>query len=98
MDRPRSRRDYDDLLWMLAHRSVSVFIEEGEWYLMVHTPCRFLDTATNSCTIYETRPRMCREHALDDCEWHGDYEFEEHFKSYTELEQWMREHGVERFS
>lgn len=93
IDTPRSKRDYDDLLWMLAHRHVSVYIEETVWYLMVHTECTFLDKRTNRCTIYESRPQMCREHSVDDCEWHGDYEFEEHFKSYEELERWLCTNG-----
>lgn len=94
MDKPRTKRDYDDLLWMLAHQAVSIFIDDGDWFLMVHTPCTMLDTRTNHCTIYETRPQMCREHSVDDCEWHGPYDFEEHFHTYDELTQWMKKKGV----
>ena len=94
IDRPRSRRDYDDLLWMLAHREVSIYIEERKWYLMIHTQCRFLDTQTNTCAIYEKRPAMCREHPFEECEWHGAYDFEEHFKSYDALKRWMRKKGL----
>jgi Fe-S-cluster containining protein len=90
IDTPRSKRDYDDLLWMLAHRHVSVYVDDKVWYLMVHTSCSFLDAATNMCKIYETRPQMCREHSVDDCEWHGPYDFEEHFRSYAELADWMK--------
>ncbi len=90
IDRPLNRRDYDDLLWMLAHRQVSIYIEKRKWYLMVHTQCRFLDTDTNLCTTYETRPEMCREHSWTECEWQGPYEFTEHFKSYEELKRWMK--------
>jgi len=94
VDRPRSKRDYDDLLWMLAHREVSVYIEERKWYLMIHTQCRFLDTQTNMCAIYENRPAMCREHPFEECEWHGPYDFEEHFKSCDALKRWMRKKGL----
>ncbi len=94
VDRPTTKRDYDDLLWMLAHRHVSVYIEKKKWYLMVHTQCRFLDTETNMCTIYDTRPQMCREHPVTDCEWHGPYDFEEHFRSYEDLKRWMKKKGV----
>ena len=94
IDRPRNRRDFDDLLWMLAHRDVSFYIEEKKWFLMVHTQCRFLDTATNMCSIYENRPQMCREHPFEECEWHGPYDFEEHFKSYDALKKWMKKKGL----
>jgi len=79
---------------MLAHREVSIYIEERKWYLMIHTQCRFLDTQTNTCAIYEKRPAMCREHPFEECEWHGAYDFEEHFKSYDALKRWMRKKGL----
>jgi hypothetical protein len=94
IDRPKTRRDFDDLLWMLAHRQVSVYVEKKKWYLMVHTLCRFLDTDTNFCTIYDKRPQMCREHPWQDCEWHGPYGFDEHFMSYEALERWMKKNSL----
>lgn len=94
IDRPRSKRDYDDLLWMLAHRDVSIYIEEKKWYLMVHNECSFLDTRTNLCVSYETRPQMCREHCVDECEWHGPYDFEEHFKSYNDFARWLKKRNL----
>ena len=96
IDTPRTGRDFDDLLWMIAHQQVSFYIEKRKWFLMVHTQCRFLDTDTNMCTIYEKRPQMCREHSVKECEWHGPYDFEEHFKSYEELTRWMKRRGVPR--
>ena len=90
IDQPTSKREYDDLLWMLAHQNVSVYVDEGKWYLMIHTQCQFLDTDTNCCTIYDTRPQMCREHSADDCEWQGPYGFEEHFKSHDDLNKWIK--------
>jgi len=90
MDTPRSKADFDDLLWMIAHRQVSIYIEKRKWFLMVHTQCRFLDTDTNMCAIYEKRPRMCRDHTVKECEWHGSYDFDNHFKSYEDLKRWMK--------
>jgi len=94
VDTPVDKRDYDDLLWMLAHQQVSVYVDDGAWYLMVHTQCNFLDTDTNLCKIYDTRPEMCREHSVDDCEWHGPYGFEHHFKSYDEFMAYLVENGL----
>jgi Fe-S-cluster containining protein len=89
VDTPVDERDFDDLLWMIAHEHVSVYVDDKEWYLMIHTQCHFLDTETNMCKIYEKRPHMCREHLVDDCEWHGGYDFEEHFKSHDDLKKWI---------
>jgi Fe-S-cluster containining protein len=94
IDAPHTKRDYDDLLWMITHQQVSIYIEKRKWYLMVHTQCRFLDTNTNMCGIYDKRPMMCREHSVKECEWHGPYDFEEHFKSYEELKKWMKRRGI----
>lgn len=34
--------------------------ESGDWVNKT-TPCQFLDTTTNMCTVYEWRPRDCSE-------------------------------------
>ena len=94
IDTPRSKRDFDDLIWMIAHRQVSIYIEKRKWFLMVHTQCRFLDTDTNRCAVYETRPEMCRDHSVKECEWHGPYDFDNHFKSYEDLKRWMKKRGL----
>jgi len=90
IDRPRSKKDYDDLLWFLAHEAVSIYIWKKSWYLMVHNRCLFLDRESNLCAIYDKRPRICREHSVEECEYDSDYEFDEHFKSYQELERWLK--------
>jgi Fe-S-cluster containining protein len=96
IDRPRSKRDYDDLLWFLAHDDVSIYIWKKDWYLMVHNRCKFLDVKTNLCSAYEYRPRMCREHTTDDCEFDSDYDFDEHFKSYEDLKRWMKKKKAQK--
>ncbi len=96
IDRPRNKRDYNDFLWFLAHANVSIYVWQKSWYLMVHNPCSFLDAKTNLCSIYETRPAMCREHTIEDCEFDSAYDFEEHFKSCDELKRWMRKKHLMR--
>ena len=32
--------------------------------------CMFLDKKTRSCTVYEGRPEICRDHPGDHCEWY----------------------------
>jgi hypothetical protein len=90
IDRPRSKRDYNDLLWFLAHDNVSIYIWEKSWYLMVHNRCRFLNKKSNLCEIYDERPKICREHTTDECEFDSEYEFDEHFKTYEDLKRWMK--------
>ncbi len=90
IDRPRNKRDYNDFLWFLTHENVSIYLWNRDWYLMIHNKCRFLDSKTNLCEIYDERPKICREHTVDDCEFDSDYEFDEHFKSYEDLKRWLK--------
>lgn len=76
LDRPRNRRDYDDIRWYLMHESVLVFVEDGEWFIQFHTTCKNLG-ADNLCGVYETRPEICREYEPGECDYAGgDYGYD----------------------
>ncbi len=97
VDEPEDRKDFDAMLWQIAHKGVSFYIYRKAWYMMVDTVCEFL-TPENKCAIYETRPYICKEHSIDSCEYTGDdYGFTEHFKSYDELLAWIKENTNFRF-
>jgi Fe-S-cluster containining protein len=51
MDEPTTWREFDYMRWFLLHEKASVFVEDGAWYLLVHTPCRHLQP-DNRCGIY----------------------------------------------
>lgn len=68
IDKPRSARDYDDIRWYLMHQGISVFVEEGDWYVQFQTRCKNLGM-DNRCGIYETRPRICREYEPGQCDY-----------------------------
>lgn len=70
MDKPTTKRDYDDIRWYLMHEGVSVFVEEGDWFVQYQTRCRNLG-ADNLCGIYETRPEICREYEPGACDYSG---------------------------
>ena len=98
LDEPETRRDYESLLWKIAHQKVSIYIYRKTWYIMIHTRCNFL-TPTNKCSIYETRPYLCREHSVENCEYTGDdYGFSEHFKSYDDLLVYIQKNTNFRFN
>ena len=56
VDAPETKRDFNDFLWMIAHRDVEIYTRRRRWYLMIRTPCRFYDP-TRGCIIYPARPR-----------------------------------------
>ncbi len=91
IDKPESKKDFDDVRWYLLHGGVTIFVEDGEWYINIETTCRHLQP-DNRCGIYETRPRVCRDYSTDNCEYHaGDYGYERHLLTPEDLAEYERE-------
>jgi len=92
IDRPRTRRDFDDIRWYLMHEGVSVFIEEGNWYAQFLLKCNNL-LPDRRCAIYERRPAICREYKAGECDYlAGDYEYEALFTDASQLERYAAEY------
>ncbi len=93
IDHPRTPADFDDVRWFLVHAGVSVFVEDGDWYIAFETPCRYLQP-DHHCAIYATRPAICRRYSTEDCDYHsGDYGWEQHFTSPEHLDEYVRQRG-----
>ena len=75
IETPEEYKDFEYLRWYLLHDRASVFKEDDDWYLLVHTPCKHL-RSDNLCGIYETRPQICREYTTDNCEYENDWTYE----------------------
>ncbi len=94
IDTPTERSDFDDIRWYLLHQGVSVFIEDGEWYINIETTCRHLQP-DHRCGIYATRPKICRDYTTENCDYHsGDYGWEHHFSRPEHLDEYVRLHFV----
>ena len=70
IDKPANKRDYDDIRWYLMHKDVSIFVEEGDWYVQFQARCSNLGT-DNLCQIYESRPEICRDYEPGECDYGG---------------------------
>ncbi|MCP4127548.1 MAG: YkgJ family cysteine cluster protein [Gammaproteobacteria bacterium] len=83
---PRSKADFDHLLWQISHQGMEIYKDEGEWYLMFHGSCEHIQ-ADGACGIYEIRPQICRDYENAWCEYDAQAEggFELHFKNHAEL-------------
>lgn len=79
IDTPKQRKDFDFIRWYLLHDRATVFTEDGDWYLLVHTTCRHLRD-DNRCGIYETRPQICRDYSTDNCEYDDTWTYEKYFE------------------
>ena len=91
IETPGSKKEFDDIRWYLAHEGISVFVEEKTWYLSVANRCRFL-SRENRCAIYEQRPRICGGYKNASCDYStGEYNYELHFTSVEQYEDWLRE-------
>lgn len=91
LDKPTCARDYDDMRWYIMHQGISVFVEEGDWYLQIQTRCKNLGN-DNRCQVYETRPEICREYEPGECDYiDSQYGYEKIFTHPKQIEDYYAE-------
>ena len=91
LETPETREDFDDIRWYLCHEDITVFVEDGDWYLNVKNKCRHLSDGSHRCLIYAKRPGICRKYKHADCDFvEGEYDYELHFTSDREMEEYIR--------
>ena len=98
IDRPDTAADFDYLRWYLLHEHATVFVEDDDWYLLVHTKCKQLQP-DNRCGIYETRPKICRDYTTDPCEYDDSYTFDRYFETPEQIQEYAnaRFHDMTNF-
>lgn len=91
LDEPTTARDFDDIRWYLMHTDISVFVEEGDWYIQFQTRCKNLGE-DNRCGIYEIRPEICEEYKAGDCDYTcGAYGYDHLFTHAKQIEAFFEE-------
>lgn len=91
IDTPEDRDDYDDIRWYLCHEDVTVFVEDGDWYVNVKNKCKNLLPKDNRCKIYDSRPKICRGYSHDECDFvEGDYEYDLNFTDDKQMEEYIK--------
>lgn len=88
IEAPTSFEDYEFIRWYLLHEYATVFTEDDDWYLLVHTPCKHLGD-DHRCGIYETRPQICRDYTTDNCEYEDDWTYDRYFETPEQVEEYM---------
>ncbi len=88
---PKSKEDFDHLIWQVAHENINVFKDSDGWFLHIQTRCMHLGD-NGACGIYDTRPWVCREYDNDFCEFDESIEqaSEYFFASPKKLEKYCR--------
>jgi Fe-S-cluster containining protein len=86
IDTPRSKDEFETLLWQVSHEKVSAYKDEDGWFLLFDTTCAHLKPG-GLCGIYDARPEVCREHDNDYCEYDAPAEegFDLYFPDYESL-------------
>jgi uncharacterized protein len=88
---PRSRDDFDHLLWQVSHENINVFKDADGWFLHIQSRCVHLQDQ-GVCGIYARRPQVCRDYDNDFCEYDAPIAraSELFFSSYQELDSYCR--------
>jgi Fe-S-cluster containining protein len=94
VETPRTKYDFEHLLWQISHANVNVYKDDDGWYLMFRTPCTHL-LDDGSCGIYKKRPEICRAYDNDYCEY--DSPAEEGFKMFFDGYDSLRKYCKKRF-
>ena len=91
LDTPRSKADFEHLLWQISHRGVEAYKDSDGWFLLIQAPCEHL-AADGRCVIYAERPGICRSYKNDYCEYDAPAEegFALYFRSYEDLLAYCR--------
>ena len=86
IDPPRSKYDFEVLLWQVSHEGVGAYKDDDGWFVMFDARCRHL-LPDGRCNIYEDRPTICRSHSNDYCEYDAPAEdgFDLYFPDYDSL-------------
>ena len=86
IDTPRSKYDFEILLWQVSHKGIGIYKDSDGWFLMFDSTCTHLEM-DGRCGIYDDRPTICRTHDNDFCEYDAPAEdgFELYFPTYNTL-------------
>jgi Fe-S-cluster containining protein len=91
IETPEDKEDYDDIRWYLCHENVSVFVEDGDWYINLDNKCRHLYEGDFKCGIYNKRPKICRAYSMKDCDLiEGEYDYELFFTDDQQMEEYIK--------
>ncbi|HMP80381.1 MAG TPA: YkgJ family cysteine cluster protein [Pirellulaceae bacterium] len=88
IEKPTNLEAFGYIRWYLLHDRATIFIDDGVWYLLVHTECRHLQP-DHRCGIYDTRPLICREYSTENCEYEDDHTYDGYFELAEQVEEFV---------
>ena len=74
IDTPETEDDFENIKWYLYHDNVIVYQDwEDSWLVEFRTPCKYL-SEENKCQVYDKRPKICKDHDIQNCVMNGNGE------------------------
>ncbi|MDO8669732.1 MAG: YkgJ family cysteine cluster protein [Candidatus Buchananbacteria bacterium] len=97
IDKPKSKTDYQNIIWQLWHENVNIFVDhDNDWYVEFETPCLALDKKTSLCAVYENRPKICRDYKQVDCvRYNNDPAEKIYFKTPASFEKYLKKKNID---
>ena len=88
---PKSKEDFDHLLWQISHENINIFKDADGWFLHITSRCDHL-LPNGACGIYDKRPWVCREYTNDFCEFDESIPeaSELFFSTYKQLDKYCK--------
>jgi len=72
IDEPTCKKDWDQIIWMLHHQDIVIYQDhDDDWIIEFKTKCKNLGE-DQKCQIYEERPKFCRNHKANECEYNNE--------------------------
>ncbi|MCU7960370.1 MAG: YkgJ family cysteine cluster protein [gamma proteobacterium symbiont of Bathyaustriella thionipta] len=92
LDTPRSKADFELLLWQISHQHAEIYKDSDGWFLLINSTCLHLQQ-DGTCGIYTQRPQICRDYSNDYCEFDAPATdgFDLYFKNYASLLDYCRQ-------
>jgi len=91
IETPEDKEDFDDIRWYLCHKDITVFVEDGDWYINMNNKCKHLSGKDYRCRIYDKRPNICRKYRHSDCDFvEGEYDYGLHFTDDKQMEEYIK--------
>ena len=87
IEKPENLKEYEYIRWYMLHGETTIFCEDDDWYLLVHTTCKHL-LPDNRCGIYETRPQICRDYTTENCEYEDDWTYDRYFETAEQVSEY----------
>jgi Fe-S-cluster containining protein len=87
LETPTTWKDFEYIRWYLLHERATVFLEDDDWYLLVHNRCKQLDE-NYRCMQYDTRPQICRDYSTKKCEYEDDWVYDHYFEAPEQVEEY----------